>query len=115
VTRGAGQRLGDIVLACDEIAGYLTEGPAEDPLSVGIVFAAVTSRLIIIGAAIRGLDAQLLRQAPEVPWRQVSDMRNHLAHRYFDTHHAIVLSTVVDDIPVLRAAALRLLALVDES
>jgi len=42
-------------------------------------------------------------------------MRNHLAHRYFDTHHAIVLSTVVDDIPVLRAAALRLLALVDES
>lgn len=42
-------------------------------------------------------------------------MRNRVAHRYFDSNHAIVLTTVVDDIPVLRAAALRLLTLLDES
>lgn len=36
-------------------------------------------------------------------------MRNHLAHRYFDTAHAIVRATITDDLPPLVAAVRRLL------
>jgi uncharacterized protein with HEPN domain len=36
-------------------------------------------------------------------------MRNHLAHRYFDTAHAIVQATITQDLPPLVAAAERLL------
>ncbi|MGH3305398.1 MAG: HepT-like ribonuclease domain-containing protein [Streptosporangiaceae bacterium] len=31
-------------------------------------------------------------------------MRDHLAHRYFDTSHAILQSTVDDDLPELERA-----------
>lgn len=37
-------------------------------------------------------------------------MRNHLAHRYFDTAHAIVADTVATDLPPLVEATRRLLA-----
>jgi len=35
-------------------------------------------------------------------------MRHRLAHRYFDTSHAIVQGTVDHDLPVLAAALARL-------
>jgi len=35
-------------------------------------------------------------------------MRDHLAHRYFDTDHAIVAATIEQDLPPLLAAARRL-------
>ena len=31
-------------------------------------------------------------------------MRDHLAHRYFDTTHAILQATVDDDLPALERA-----------
>jgi uncharacterized protein with HEPN domain len=36
-------------------------------------------------------------------------MRDFVAHRYFDTAHAIVQGTVDNDLPVLVAAVKRLL------
>jgi hypothetical protein len=41
---------------------------------------------------------------PGIPWRQVAGMRDHLAHRYFDTAHAILQATVDDDLPELQRA-----------
>jgi hypothetical protein len=35
-------------------------------------------------------------------------MRNHLAHRYFDTAHSIVQATITHDLPPLVAAVTRL-------
>ncbi len=36
-------------------------------------------------------------------------MRDRLAHRYFDTSHAVLAATVSEDLPDLEAAVLRLL------
>ncbi|MHB1598763.1 MAG: ribonuclease HepT family protein [Acidimicrobiales bacterium] len=41
-------------------------------------------------------------------------MRDRLAHRCFDTSHAISAATVSDDLPELVAAMRRLLQAVDE-
>jgi len=35
-------------------------------------------------------------------------MRDRLAHRYFDTSHAVLAATVSEDLPDLEAAVLRL-------
>jgi uncharacterized protein with HEPN domain len=51
----------------------------------------------------------VLAAEPGIPWVDVAGMRNHLAHRYFDTAHSIVQATVSDDLPPLVAAAQRLL------
>lgn len=50
-----------------------------------------------------------LAREPGIPWVDVAGMRNHLAHRYFDTAHSIVQATVSDDLPPLVAAVERLL------
>jgi uncharacterized protein with HEPN domain len=42
------------------------------------------------------------------PWVQVAAMRDRLAHRYFDTSHAIVAGTVTNDLPELAATVSRL-------
>ena len=104
------QRLCDIEASIAAIGRHLERGTLED----GLVFDAVRIRLLEIGEAVKALPSDLLALEPSIPWRQVSRMRDHLAHRYFDTNHAIVQSTIDHDIPALRAAIARLLALSDE-
>ena len=83
--------------------------PAEAGLDDGLVFDAVRVRLIEIGEAVRAIDPALLAREPDIPWVDVAGMRNHLAHRYFDTAHSIVQATIVHDLPPLVAATKRLL------
>jgi uncharacterized protein with HEPN domain len=73
------------------------------------VFDAVRVRLIEIGEAVKALSADLLRSEPGIPGEEVAQMRAHLAHRYFDTSHAIVTATVERDVPELEAATRRLI------
>lgn len=46
----------------------------------------------------------LLATQPSIPCRQIARMREHLAHRYFDTAHAILQATVDEDLPELERA-----------
>lgn len=46
----------------------------------------------------------MLGSQPDIPWTQIARMRDHLAHRYFDTDHAVLRSTVDNDLPELERA-----------
>lgn len=94
------QRLADIQAAIDAIRSHLQRGELSD----GLVFDAVRIRLLEIGEAVKALPAELLDTQPGIPWRQIARMRDHLAHRYFDTAHAILQATVDDDLPELERA-----------
>lgn len=94
------QRLADIQAAIDAIRSHLQRGGLSD----GLVFDAVRIRLLEIGEAVKALPAELLDSQPAIPWRQITRMRDHLAHRYFDTAHAILQATVDDDLPELERA-----------
>lgn len=71
-------------------------------------------RLIEIGEAVMALPERLLATEPALPWAQIAGMRDHLAHRYFDTSHAVVAATVSDDLPELEAAVRHMLQAVDD-
>jgi uncharacterized protein with HEPN domain len=105
VSRRDDQRLEDIVAAVAAIHQHLGRGALDD----GLVFDAVRVRLIEIGEAVRVISPELLEREPEIPWVDSAGMRNHLAHRYFDTAHAIVQATLDHDLPPLTAAVQRLL------
>jgi uncharacterized protein with HEPN domain len=94
------QRLADIQAAIDAIRSHLQRGDLSD----GLVFDAVRIRLLEIGEAVKALPEDVLATQPSIPWRQVARMRDHLAHRYFDTAHAILQATVDDDLPALERA-----------
>ena len=94
------QRLADIQAAIDAIRSHLQRGDLSD----GLIFDAVRIRLLEIGEAVKALPDNLLATQPSIPWRQITRMRDHLAHRYFDTAHAILQATVDEDLPHLEHA-----------
>lgn len=97
-------RLADILAATDAIAAHLRRGGLDD----GLVFDAIRVRLIEIGEAVKAIDPELLRLEPDIPWSDIAGMRDHLAHRYFDTAHGILQATVDHDLPPLVTATRRL-------
>lgn len=52
----------------------------------------------------KALPAEMLSSQPGIPWSQIAGMRDHLAHRYFDTDHLVLQATVDDDLPELERA-----------
>ena len=100
------QRLADIQAAIDAIGSHLQRGDLSDAL----VFDAVRIRLLEIGEAVKALPAEMLNSQPSIPWSQIARMRDHLAHRYFDTNHALLQATVDNDLPELERAVQALTA-----
>lgn len=101
MSRHDDQRIADVLAAMD---AHLERGTLHD----GLIFDAVRMRLLEIGEAVKDISPELLATESDIPWDDIAGMRDRLAHRYFDTSHAIVAGTVTQDLPDLRAAALRL-------
>lgn len=105
MSRHTRQRLLDVQAALDAIDAHTSRGDLTD----GLVFDAVRVRLIEIGEAVKAIPEEVLAGEPDLPWSEIARMRDHLAHRYFDTTHSIVAATVTQDLPELRHAIHRLL------
>lgn len=100
MTRADASRLSDVVDAVEAINDHLTKGSLDE----GLVYDAVRVRLIEIGEAVKAISPDLLAGEPDVPWGAIARMRDQLAHRYFDTDHAIVRDVVDNELdPLLRA------------
>jgi len=99
------QRLLDISAAMEAIGSHIQRGDLSD----GLVFDAVRIRLLEIGEAVKALPPDRLSTEPEIPWRDIARMRDHLAHRYFDASHDILRTTVEQDLPALKLAIDRLI------
>ena len=55
--------------------------------------------LEILGEAASRISPDLRQAHPEIPWRDIIDMRNRLIHAYFDIDMDIVWKTVRDALP----------------
>jgi uncharacterized protein with HEPN domain len=65
---------------------------------------AVLRRLETLADAASHLSDKLKARHPEIPWRQVADFRNVLAHGYADIRLDRVWQVIVADLPALKAA-----------
>ena len=106
MSRSDRERVDDIRAACLAIADYLSRADAAEDL----IFDAIRMRLIEIGEATKDLTFQTRELEPSIPWREIARLRDHLAHRYFDTTHSILSNTARNDIPALLEATERLVA-----
>lgn len=61
-----------------------------------------------IGEGIKRIDertkGQLLPTRPEILWKDIIGMRNHIAHGYFEINSNIVWDVLKNDLPPLREA-----------
>jgi len=65
---------------------------------------AVIREFEIIGEAVGKLPAAMKDGYPGIPWQDVKDFRNLLAHEYFGIDLEIVWNTVRNDLPMLMDA-----------
>ena len=101
MSRHDAARLADIIEAVEAIRAHRSRGDLSD----GLIYDAVWVKLIEIGEAVKGINPELLEAQPDVPWKAIARMRDHLTHRYFDTDHAIVRDVVDNELaPLLDAA-----------
>jgi len=66
---------------------------------------AVIRNIEIIGEAARQVekhDPEFVKAHPELPWRDMQDMRHKMIHNYFEVDINIVWGTVKDDLPPLK-------------
>lgn len=68
----------------------------------------IIRRIQVIGEAVKNLPDDLKRNHPEVPWRDITGMRDIVIHQYFGIDLEFVWNVVTKDIPDLKPKILRI-------
>ena len=64
----------------------------------------IVFNLVVIGEAVSKLSQNTRTAHPEIPWKDISDMRNRLVHGYFEIDFETVWKVATEDVPALIAA-----------
>lgn len=62
---------------------------------------AVIRAFEIIGEAARQIPDEMRQSNPELPWREITAMRNKLTHEYFGVNTMVVWKTIHEDLPII--------------
>lgn len=109
------ERLADILAAVAHIKQaellFTAAEDAHDEVSAGVAFDAVLYNLVVIGEAVNALPPDLIATRPDIPWRDIVDMRNFLSHEYFRVMADVVRRTIDEPLDQLRMACEQLLTI----
>ena len=95
------ERLRDIREAIRHIEKYTSQG--RDAFDQNeLVQTWVMYHLGILGEAARSLPQEFKQAYPDIPWAQISKMRNVLIHIYFGIDQEIIWEIVQRDLPELK-------------
>jgi uncharacterized protein with HEPN domain len=92
-----------ILLCIDKIQEYTRNLTAYDFNHSELIQDAVIRNIEIIGEATKKISKDLKSQNREIPWKEMSGMRDKLIHDYFGVDVDVVWKTVNEDIPYLKS------------
>ena len=105
---GDKERLGHIIDAIAELENYTLQTGLEEFLSNSMMRFASIKQIEIIGEAANYITPETKELLPGIEWKQVVGMRHILIHEYFGVDANLVWQVIMDDIPRLKTAILRL-------
>ena len=70
---------------------------------------AIIRRLEIIGEAVKNIPDNFKEEHSNIPWKQISGMRDILIHEYFGVNLERVWKTAKEDLPKLKEAISKIL------
>jgi uncharacterized protein with HEPN domain len=72
-------------------------------------------RIMVIGEAVSFVPPEIQALAAEIPWHRIENMRHRIVQGYWQVDFAIVVKTVALDLAPLKAAANRLIELLESA
>lgn len=102
-------RVHDILAAIEKILEYTKGYDCQAFESDAKTIDAVVRNLEIVGEAARHIPDTIIEKNPGIPWREIRDMRNLLAHEYFGVNTKIIWETVQTDLPAIVPVLKKLL------
>lgn len=75
---------------------------------------AIIRKLAVIGEAVKRLAPTTRGLRPDIPWKQIAGLRDHLTHGYFGVDLQLVWRVADRDLRPLKAAVVSLLTDVSE-
>jgi uncharacterized protein with HEPN domain len=99
--RGWEKRVEDILAEIADIQEW-TQDKSQQDLENDVKLArAILYSFVIIGEAATNIPADIQAKYSDIPWRLMADMRNVMAHEYFQVDFQIVRSTLEKGLPLL--------------
>lgn len=95
-------RLEHIINAIDIILQRIEGLTFDDFNSDKILYGGIVYHTMIIGEAAYKLSEDFISAHPQVPWRDIADMRHHLVHGYYQVDSRIVWTVIQNDLQPLR-------------
>jgi len=103
-------RIKDILASIDKALEYTRDMDFEQFKADTKTVDAVVRNIEIIGEAASHVPENIIADNPDLPWQDMRDMRNVLAHEYFGINEKIIWNTVQEDLPPLVQQLKSLLA-----
>ena len=86
----------------ESIFDFVGKAEYEDFSNNRMMVSAVVRELEIIGEAANNMSQEFRDSHPEIPWRDMIEMRNVLIHEYFGVIVETVWKTIQKDLPPLK-------------
>jgi uncharacterized protein with HEPN domain len=94
-------RIQDILDAIAKIQRYIADVDFETFENDEEIMDAVIHNLTVIGEAANHIPAEIRNRYPDLPWRQMVDLRNFTVHAYWNLRPSVIWDTVQKDLPPL--------------
>ncbi len=91
-----------ILSSIDRIEQYTVEMTEQQFLENFLVQDGVMRNIEIIAEASKKISAEIKKDFPDVPWRQIMAMRNKIIHEYFGIDLQAVWNVVQSNLPELK-------------
>jgi uncharacterized protein with HEPN domain len=91
----------DIAKAATAVVSFVKETNKKAFLADFKTQSATLYQLIVMGEATKRLSAEFREQHPQIPWKLMAGMRNHLVHGYDVIDWDEVWKTATTDVPEL--------------
>lgn len=93
----------DMIEAADMVASFIQGMTKEQFLADKKTQFAVVRALEIIGEAAKKVPDSIRSRYPDLPWREISGMRDKLIHESLGVNNEVVWKTAVEDVPEIAA------------
>ena len=101
--REVGDYLQDVIDAINKGMLFVENMKYEDFIKDDKTVFAVIRAIEVIGEAVKNIPDEMKDTYPEIPWREMTGMRNKVIHAYFGVDIKKVWKAIKEEIPPLKS------------